>query len=353
MIGHLDRIEAVRLIDEAVSAGARRAPACERLGICERTYRRWKTEGGKVKSDQRPEAVKPQPCNKFSKQEWEAILAACHDKAFAELPPSQIVPALADQGYYLGSVSSFYRALHEANEQHHRGRSKAPRPHNEPTSHLATGPCQVWSWDVTYLKSPVRGDFYYLYMILDIYSRKIVGWEVHDRETGEYASTLMRKAVLSEGCESKNLVLHADNGSIQKGSTLRATLQWLEIAPSFSRPRVSNDNAFSESAFRTFKYRPDFPTNGFASIEAARTWVAEFVKWYNTVHKHSGINFVTPIQKHTGEEKQILEQRDNVFKQAKARNPNRWSGETRNWSASGAVWLNPEKSAEEKLLDCA
>lgn len=353
MISHPDRVEAIELIDQAVHQGARRASACETLGICARTYRRWKGENGTVNTDQRPDAIKPEPTNKLSVEERKAILAVCHQKEFADQPPSQIVPALADQGFYLGSESSYYRVLHEADEQNHRGRAKAARQYTPPSSHLATGPCQVWTWDVSWLKSPVRGQFYYLYVVLDIYSRKIVGWEVHDRESGEYASILMKKAVLTEKCVHHNLVLHADNGAIQKGSTLRATLEWLGIEPSYSRPRVSDDNAFSESNFRTVKYRPDFPTNGFESIEKARLWVDQFVTWYNTVHKHSGINFVTPVQKHTGEEKEILEQRHRVYQQARAANPNRWSGNTRNWSASGSVWLNPEKSEKEKLLECA
>jgi len=355
MISTPDRMMAVELIDQAVVAGARREQACAELGIHDRTYRRW-TAGYGVAGDRRPEAVREEPVNKLTESERNEILDTCHQKEYASLPPSQIVPRLADEGTYLASESSFYRVLHAAEEQQHRGRARAPRTTRRPSTHCALAPCELWSWDVSFLRSPVRGLFYYLYMILDVYSRKIVGWEIYDQETGEYASALIHRAVLAEGCIDQPLILHADNGAIQKGYTLRTKLEQLGIEASYSRPRVSDDNPYSESLFRTCKYRPDFPVDGFASIEAAREWMKQFVHWYNEVHRHSGIRYVTPGQRHRGEDVGILAKRNDTYSAAKERNPQRWSGDTRNWSPVNEVWLNPEKSAEktdETILEVA
>lgn len=350
MISHPDRVRAVTLINEAMESGARQWCACETLGISERTYRRWVTQGNEVSADKRPNAFRPSPTNKLSDRERQEALSICHEPRFSSVPPGQIVPVLTDEGCYVASESTFYRLLREADEQHHRGRAKAPATPRAKPTHSASAPCEVWCWDVTWLKSPLRGMFYYLYLILDLYSRKIVGWEVHENESGEKASLLVTQAVLSEQCISKPLVLHADNGSIQKGSTLRETLKRLDIEPSFSRPRVSDDNAYPESLFRTAKYRPDFPVDGFASLEVARVWVMRFVQWYNNEHRHSGIQYVTPIQRHTGEDIAILTKRHELYEQAKAANPQRWSGNTRNWERQQTTWLNPV-SETEKLLD--
>ncbi|MGI9301151.1 MAG: transposase [Gammaproteobacteria bacterium] len=275
MISPPDRVKAVTLIDEAVEAGARRWKACLELGIHARTYRRWTSAGG-VRGDARPEAVRPVPSTKLTEAERSEVLAICHAPAFASLPPSQIVPTLADQGRYVACESSFYRILHDADEQHHRGRAQAPRRQRAPRTHCASDPCEVWCWDVSFLRSPVVGLFYRLYMIVDLYSRKIVGWEIHEQESGEYAAALVHQAVLREGCIDRPLILHADNGAIQRGYTLRCKLEQLGIEPSYSRPRVSDDNAYSESLFRTCKYRPDYPVHGFESIEAARQWMQRF-----------------------------------------------------------------------------
>ena len=346
MISTPDRVKAIELIDEAVNSGAGRAIACKELGICDRTYRRW-TAGDAVQSDARPTAERAPPGNKFNEKERQRILDTCHQDEYANLPPGQIVPRLADKGEFIGSEATIYRVLHEADEQHHRARSKAPQPRRKPTSHCATAPNQVWSWDVSYLSSPIRGQFYYLYLIMDIFSRKITGWEIHECELGDYAADLVHKAVLSELCAHQPLVLHADNGSIQKGSTLRAKLDFLGVTSSFSRPRVSNDNPYSESLFRTCKYCPAFPDDGFASIEAAPEWMSTFVNWYNNEHRHSGIKHVTPSQRHEGVDKELLAKRQAVYQEAKRKNPNRWSGKTRNWQWIEEVWLNPENKTKK------
>lgn len=350
MISAPDRRKTVMLIDAARKSGARLLPACEVTGINVKTYQRW-TQGGTVRSDQRPLAPRPIPANKLTEEETQRILDICHQPEYASLPPCQIVPRLADQGVYIASESSFYRVLHAAGEQHHRGRNQKPRHRNPPNGYCATGPNQVWSWDITWLPSPIRGMYFYLYMMIDVYSRKIVGWEVHPVESADLAATLLQKAVLSENCLLNPPVLHADNGGPQKGFTMKAKLEALGVTPSYSRPRVSNDNPYSEALFRTFKYRPEYPVKGFESIGTARNWVNRFVAWYNEEHHHSGIRYVTPSQRHKTNDVKILAERHVVYQLAKEKHPERWSGKTRNWTPVPEVWLNCPKDAESKASD--
>ena len=163
---------------------------------------------------------------------------------------------------YLASESSFYRILRAHNQLNHRGQSLAPQRSREATTHHAAGPCVLWSWDITYLASTVRGQFYYLYMFEDVYSRKIVGYEVYEVESGDYAAGLLQRCLLREQCLHQPLVLHSDNGAPMKAQTMKAKMEELGVIPSYSRPRVSNDNAFSESLFKTLKYRPEWPSSG-------------------------------------------------------------------------------------------
>jgi putative transposase len=343
MISEPDRRKTIELINTARRTGSRLLPACKTLGISCRTYQRW-TKGGVIHRDRRPEAIRPVPANKLTSKERQQVLNICNQKQNASLPPSQIVPKLADQGCYIASESSFYRILHEAGQQHHRGRSRRPQRSARPRGFCATGPNQVWTWDITWLPTNIRGKFYYLYMAVDVFSRKVVGWEVFDRECSENAAGFVHKAVLAEGCILKPLVLHSDNGAPQKGSTLNAKLKSLGITASFSRPRVSNDNPYSEALFRTVKYRPGYPRSGFEAIETARHWVKGFVHWYNHVHRHSAIRFITPCQRHNMEDRQILRQRRELYERARSRNPRRWSGSIRNWRYVDHVWLNPPKN---------
>lgn len=340
MISARDRQTAVALIEEARQGGARLGPACAELGLSMRTHQRW-TVGEALKADARPQALRPAPANRLSPAERARVLDLCHEPAYASLPPGQIVPRLADQGEYVASESSFYRILREASEQHHRGRSRPPRPRGEPPRLVARAPCEVWSWDISWLPGPVKGLFFYLYLIVDLYSRKIVGWEVYERESADYAAEVVRRAVLAERCIDRPLVLHADNGSPMKGETLLATVYRLGISTSYSRPRTSNDNPYSEALFRTCKYRPDYPVQGFASLDQARLWMRQFVHGYNQAHCHSGIRFVTPAQRHQGQDFAILAQRQTVYEQARERHPERWSGTIRNWTPITEVWLNP------------
>ena len=343
MISAPDRGLAITLIQEAVEAGACERLACQELGLTQRTLQRWRRDG---LEDGRPAAKRPVPAHKLSEEEEQQILEVIHKPEFQSLPPSQIVPALADQGTYIASESSFYRVMHKHSRQHERGRSKK-RTARPITSHRATGPNQVWMWDITWLPGPVKGIFFYLYLVLDLYSRKIVGWEIWEEESAEHASQLIRRSVIREQCviRKQPLVLHSDNGSPMKGATLLETLYSLGITPSRSRPRVSNDNPYAESMFRTCKYRPEYPADGFADRTAAREWAMRFDRWYNNEHRHSGLNFLTPSQRHGGLAEQIFDRRKQVYEAAKAAHPARWSGDIRDWSLDDEVWLNPEKAA--------
>ena len=255
------------------------------------------------------------------------------------------MPVLADQGKYIASESSFYRVLNAQGQLQHRGLSKPKTCRKKPTSFTATRANEVWSWDISYLPTRTIGQHYYLYMVEDIYSRKIVGSEVHRVESGEHAAQLIERSVWSEKCVKSNLVLHSDNGAPMKSFTLRAKLDDLGITRSHSRPRVSNDNPYSEALFRTVKYCPRWPGEGFKSLEDARDWVNQFVQWYNHEHRHSRIKFVTPAQRHNGEDHGLLEKRKAVYEKAKNRQPARWAGNIRNWEPQGAVELNPENKA--------
>jgi transposase InsO family protein len=335
-------------IDEACAAGARMTEACRVVAISARTLQRWR-EAGELKADGRQQAGQQRaPANKLSEDERRQILAIANAPEFAHLPPSQIVPILADRGRYLASESSFYRVLREANQLAHRGKTKAPR-HHRPAPLQASAANQLWSWDITYLATTIKGLFFYLYLIMDVYSRKIVGWEVFDIESAQHAAAVFHKAHLREGVGAETLVLHSDNGSPMKGATMLATLQRLGVMPSFSRPAVSNDNPYSEALFKTLKYHPGFPDKPFDSLQQAREWVAGFQHWYNEVHRHSALKFVTPGQRHRGEDIAILAQRNTLYAAAKEQRPERWSGPSRNWEPEEVVFLNPNHSIEKEV----
>ena len=350
MIGLEDRQQLARNIEAAHVAGARLDAACELAGISVRTLQRWKATEGLRSGDGRPNAARPAPAHALTPEERQRLLAVANEPRFADMPPARIVPALADEGVYLASESSFSRVLRAAGQSCHRGRAKAPRPAKPPTTHVATAPRQLWCWDMTYLPAMVAGRWFYLYLILDVYSRKVVGFEVHDSDSAEHAAHLARRTALAEGIHAMQAkpVLHGDNGATFKATTVLAMLHWLGVKPSYSRPRVSDDNPFVESLFRTAKYRPEFPTRGFADLQDARRWAVQFVHWYNHEHRHSGIRYVSPAQRHVGEDRDILAMRDVVYQQARERNPRRWARQTRNWSPIEFVTLNPEREPAAK-----
>jgi len=318
--------------------------ACSETEISLRTYRRW-YQDGEVLEDKRPLIERPAPVNKLTEQERQAIIDVCNQPEYASLPPTQIVPTLLDKGDYIASESSFYRVLKAEGQLNRRGRERCRQKASRPTSYTATKPNQVYTWDITYLPSGVRGRFYYLYLIEDIYSRKVVGYEVYERECGKLAAQLLQRTLMREQCFNQPLVLHSDNGSPMKSFTLKAKMDELGITPSYSRPRVSDDNPYVESLFRTMKYVPNWPSNGFNNLEESRDWVERFVRWYNTEHKHSRLNYVTPAQRHNGIDGAILSKREKVLTAFRNKNPERWSRKIRNCEPIGEVYLNPEKEA--------
>ena len=301
---------------------------------------------GKIQEDRRPTAERPDPSNKLTVEEYKSVLSVLSMPEYADSPPSQVVPALADKGIYIASESTMYRILRAEKMQKHRGYSKPPERKRYPQTHVAKAPNEVWTWDITWLPTRVAGMYFKLYMFVDIFSRKIVGWEVWTEETGELAAKLIERAVMNEKIRGTPFVLHSDNGSPMKSYTLKAKLEALGVMTSFSRPRVSNDNPYSESLFRTFKYRPGYPQEGFVDIDKARDWVFQFVDWYNNKHYHSGLNFVTPNSRHCGQAEKILANRKKVYMTAKMLHPLRFKRGIRNFDLPEYVSLNPIKENE-------
>lgn len=340
-----ERQRCLDLLREATDAGASKASASAMLGLNLRTIQRW-TEGDTVAIDQRTERSF-EPSHKLSEDERAAILAVANSAEFAHLPPSQIVPRLADQQRYLASESTFYRILREAKQLGHRRCERPAQARSKPRALSADAPNQLYSWDITYLPTTIQGKYFYLYLFLDVFSRKVVGWQVYAQESSQHASDMMIDICQRERIGRDQVVLHSDNGGAMKGATMLATLQKLGVAASFSRPAVSNDNPYSEALFKTIKYRPLQALKPFDDLLAARHWVTQVVHWYNEEHRHSGINYVTPAERHLGRDRVLLQQRISVYEAARARNPQRWSGKIRNWECVKVVHLNPEKTQDD------
>lgn len=333
------------LLDEATQNGARIGPCAEVLGLSPRTLKRWCHDlDGPALGDQRPAAKRPTQSNQLTEEERQTIIATCHSPRFASSPPAQIVATLLDEGIYLASESSFYRILADHGLNKARGRARKPAEQKPRPNYQATAPNQTWAWDITWLPSKISGIYYKLYFILDLFSRKIIASEVFAEENANNSKLLIQRAHLSENLATKTgpLILHGDNGSPLKAATVLAFMHQLEITPSHSRPRVSNDNAFAESLFRTTKYHPSYPPEGFATLEEAQTWTHHFVTSYNTEHKHRSLNFVTPAQKHSGQDHEILRARKEVLETKRQNHPNRWiQNHSRNCNPTTEVNLYP------------
>jgi len=355
----------LEILDGAVAAGATAGRVAERMAISLRTLQRWRRQfaahdasggaDGGGGGDRRKGSARHVP-HRLSDQERQRILVVCNQPQYASLPPAQIVPDLADQGQYLASESSFYRVLHAHQQVQRRGRARPPQEPRPVPRRRADGPNQLWSWDITYLPTSVRGVWLYLYLVVDVWSRKIVAWDIAEREDAQVAADLISRACLRERISKRRqqrLILHADNGSAMRAATLEVRLEELGVLRSFSRPRVSNDNPYSEALFRTAKYRPDYPSRPFPSKEEACQWTAAFVDWYVHQHRHSAIRFVTPQQRHSGQATAICQRRTEVYEQARQRHPRRWSRSVRCWRQPTVVWINepPDPTtAEEELI---
>jgi len=342
-----EREQVMRLLNEATAAGARRKQACAVMGLSLRTLQR--RQADEMIGCDRRTTRSFEPANKLTEEERRQLLTVANSADFGHLPPSQMVPRLADRGEYIASESTFYRVLREENQLQHRRSDRPASPRHKPLALSATAPNQLYSWDITYLPTLIQGVFLYLYLFIDLFSRKIVGWQIYEEESSAWASDLIRDICQREGILPDQVVLHSDNGSPMKGAIMLATLQTLGIMPSFSRPAVSNDNPYSEALFKTLKYRPCYPEKPFEDLTAARRWVAEFVQWYNHEHRHSAIRFVTPAERHAGLDTTILSHRTTVYEIAKARCPQRWTTTTRNWQPIQIVHLNPQQEKERKM----
>jgi putative transposase len=311
--------------DQAVAELAARIgvrPACDAVGAAQASY--WRRHRLSP-APERPEPVahrdRHQP-RALSAAEEQAILAVLHSDRFVDLAPAEVWAILLDEGVYLGSVSTFYRLLRRVGETRER-RRQATHPAKDKPELLATAPNQVWSWDITKLRGPAKGSFYHLYVIIDIFSRYIVGWMVASRESEQLADVLIRQTCAKQAIKRAQLTIHADRGSSMTSKTVTQLLVDLGVTQSHSRPHVSNDNPYSESQFKTLKYRPDFPGQ-FASIEAARVHCHRFFSWYNDDHRHSGLGMHTPADVHYGTAEATRTKRAAVLDTAYAEHPERF-----------------------------
>lgn len=322
-----------------MAQGARLEAVCEVLGVAARTVQRWQKQPPDARR-----GPKTAPPHQLSVEEKDEVVRLVNQPSYRNLSPEQAVAKLAGEGVYVCSERSLRRVLAERQLNRYRQRSKPAKGHNRPREYVASEPLRVLSWDITYLRSSmVRGGFFYLYLFLDIWSRRIVGAEVHETQQADLAAGLLSKLCTENNLETKKLVVHSDNGAPMKGSTMLATMQSLGITPSFSRPSVSDDNAFAESLFRHLKYAPTYPRHGFETLDEARAWVERFVHWYNHEHLHSAIALVTPDDRHHGRDIAILERRRSTYALARQRNPRRWTTTARAWQRPETVTLNPER----------
>jgi transposase InsO family protein len=324
-------IEAVTEL--APTAGTR--AACSALGVPRATfYRRQQV------SERSAPASRPRPPLALSEIERRSVLDVLHSERFVDAAPHQIYATLLDEKRYLCSVRTMYRILAAEDEVRER-RNQCRRPAYTKPELLATGPNEVWSWDITKLKGPVKWSYFYLYVILDIFSRYVVGWMVARRESAILAQRLVSASVEKQGIVRGQLTLHADRGSSMTSKTLALLLADLGVTKTHSRPYTSTDNPYSEAHFKTFKYRPEFPDR-FGSPEDARTHCHHFFPWYNHEHRHGGLALLTPADVHYGRAQERLAQRSRVLEVAFQAHPERFKGRP---PLPGvlpeAVWINP------------
>ena len=291
---------------------------------------------------------RPSPARALSQEERQDVLAVLHSDRFADRAPAEVAHTLLEEdGHYLCSVRTMYRILNE-NQAVRERRNQLRHPNYAKPECVATGPNQVWSWDITKLKGPAKFVYYYLFVILDIFSRYAVAWMVAEHENAELAKRIIREACEKQGVEPGTLVLHNDRGSPMKAQTTTQLVAALGIEHSFSRPQVSNDNPFSESQFKTLKYHPGFPSR-FGGIDDALAYCRSFFPWYNDQHRHSGLAYLTPGQVHHGRADDILAQRHQTMLGAYAEHPERFvHGPPKPHALPAVVWINPPS---EKLKD--
>jgi putative transposase len=336
----------IEMLDEAAASGARYGEACRVVGLAPTTVARWRSDSDRQDGRKGPSTPPP---NALSAEERAEVVAVMNAPENSSRSPATLVPHLASLGLYFASESTFYRIARTLKLLTARGRARR-RTHRRPREAVAKGPNQVWSWDITFLPTTVRGRFFKLYLVIDVWSRMIVAAAVHEVEDDALAALMIESACREQGIRPDQLLLHSDNGGAMKGSTMLAKLQQLGVMASFSRPRVSDDNPFAEALMRTVKYCPAYPDGPFADLASARSWVASFVAWYNEEHLHSGIGFVTPSHRHHGLDVAILQHRHAVYLRARTRHPERWTGKTRSWERPDTVILNPSQTSTKAAV---
>lgn len=307
--------------------------ACVTTGVCRATLYRHR----RPKAPSTPRSKRRSP-RQLSDSEQDKVRQVANSEQFRDQAPASIVATLLDEGKYLCSIRTMYRILGEDGQVGDR-RNQLTHPHYAKPELLATGPNQCWSWDITKLRGPVKWSYFYLYVIIDIFSRYVPGWMVANREDAELAKQLVKEAVRKQG-NPKSLVVHTDRGSSMTSKSLALLLADLGITKSHSRPHVSDDNPYSEAAFKTLKYRPGFPAR-FGSIEDARAFSREFFTWYNGSHRHSGIALMTPEVVHYGKAEQIQQVRAETLLAAYRSHPERFpNGAPKPWPLPTAAWIN-------------
>jgi len=336
------KAETISAVNEACENGARQTKACEMIGITDRTLQNWRRKGV---SDKRKGAVK-KVCRKLAEEEREAIIKICNNERFRDMNPHEIVAILAQEGIYMASESTMYRILRSVNMIHHRNNNKPKRKSSKPPEKVATGPNQVFTWDITWLHTTVRGIFLFAYVLIDIYDRSIVAWEIHDREDEELSRDMFKR--VSKRHNLKGVHLHSDNGNPMKGVSLLGLLYSLGVSNSFSRPRVSNDNPFIEAFFKTLKYDRKYPGK-FENLDTARNWFAGFIHWYNHEHLHSALGYVSPAHRRRGKDIILFQRRNETIEAARQKNPERWGKRNiRRWVSEATVILNPDKEKNDQ-----
>jgi putative transposase len=299
-----------------VALGA--ASACKGMGVSRATYYRAKNPRAPLHTVRQP---RRSPLA-LDADERQRVLDVLHSPEHVDSAPHTVHARLLDEGIYLASVSTFYRLLRKTGGTRSR-RNELVHPAYRRPELLATKPCEVWSWDITKLKGPAKSAMFHLYVILDIFSRCVVGWMIAGRESAELAEALIADTCDKHGIEPGQLTLHADRGASMRSKPVASLLADLGVIKSHSRPYVSDDNPYSESQFKTMKYRPDFPDR-FQTIEEARAHLQTFFTWYNYEHRHSGIGYVTPAAMHAGVADAIYDRRAIVLKDAFSQHPNRF-----------------------------
>jgi putative transposase len=318
-------------------------PLCDALAIPRASFYRQQVKRVAVV------VPRPRPEHALSETEQQTVLATLHARRFMDLAPPQIYAKLLEEGHYLCSIRTMYRLLADNNEVRER-RAVASHPVYTQPEWLATRPNEVWSWDITKLRGPVKWTYYYLYVILDIFSRYVVGWMIAERESATLAQRLITESCGKQNIVEKQLTLHADRGSSMKSKGVAQLLSDLGVTKTHSRPHVSNDNPFSESQFKTMKYRPEYPQR-FGSIQDARAFAVDFFRWYNEKHHHSGIAFYTPSDVHHGRVEQIRQERQAALDAAYQQHPNRFVNKPPEAALPPtAVWINPPKDNEKQVI---